>query len=229
MYSRKVEDQVLEFGVSGMLMRNVLVMYDRQTESLWPQLLGKAVEGPLAGAELEYLPSRLTTWSDWKERHPETVALVKGYSGNRDPYASYYRSKAAGVIGESVFDDRVATKEFVIGVVHGEVAKAYPYSALNEQPVVNDELGGRPLLVVFDVDSGSGAVFDRRVDGQILEFEGGQRLELTDVGSGSRWDGLAGRAIAGPMEGTQLKPVRSTAAFWFGWKDIYPGTEVFQP
>lgn len=210
-------------------MRNVLVMYDRQTESLWPQLLGKAVAGPMTGAELEYLPSRLTTWSDWKERHPDTVALVKGYSGNRDPYASYYRSRAAGVIGESVFDDRVPTKEFVIGVVHGEYAKAYPYSALNETPVVNDALADLPLLVVFDVDSGSGAVFDRRVGDQILEFEREQGLELRDLGSGSRWDGLSGRAIAGPLEGTELEPIRNTAAFWFGWKDIYPDTEVYQP
>ena len=219
---------MLEFGVSGKLMRNVLVMYDRQTDSLWPQLLGRAVEGPLEGAELEYVASRLTTWADWKERHPGTVALVKGYSGSYDPYDSYYLSGSAGVIGETIRDDRLQTKEFVLGVVQEGQAKAYPYSSLSQQPVVNDRLGDLPLLIVFDQDSASGVVFDRRVEGQVLEFRPADGLELVDKETESRWNGLEGVAISGPLEGTQLEAVRNTAAFWFGWKDIYPETALYE-
>jgi hypothetical protein len=227
-YSRQVDDRVLEFGVSGKLMRNVLVMYDRQTESLWPQLLGRAVEGPLAGSELDYIASRLTTWADWKERHPNTVALVKGYSGSFDPYDSYYSSRAAGAIGETVRDDRLETKEFILGIVHQGQAKAYPFRTLSQDPIVNDQFAGLALLIVFDADSASGVVFDRRVEGEVLDFRQADGLELIDEQTGSRWDGLQGVAINGPLEGVELGSVRNTAAFWFGWKDIYPDTELYE-
>lgn len=227
MYSREVQDQVLEFGVSGKLMRNVLVMYDRQTDSLWPQLLGRAVEGPMEGAELDFFPSRLTTWGDWKVRHPDTVALVKGYSGRFDPYDSYYASGSAGVVGEAVQDDRLERKEFVLGVVVGETSIAYPYRTLSGDPVVNDVVADRPLLVVFDAETASGIVFDRRVDGQTLTFVASEGLTLEDQETGSQWDGLRGAAVEGELEGTALQQVRSTSAFWFGWKDVYPGTAVY--
>ena len=89
MYSREIDGQEYDFGVSGKLIMNVLVMYDRQTESLWSQLLGEAVEGELKGTKLEYFPSVMTTWDEWKTRFPDTVALVKGFAGSRDPYVSY--------------------------------------------------------------------------------------------------------------------------------------------
>lgn len=62
MYAREVEGRTLTFGVSGKLILNALVMYDRQTDSLWSQFLGVAVQGPLAGTKLEVLPSVLTDW-----------------------------------------------------------------------------------------------------------------------------------------------------------------------
>lgn len=227
MYSRQVGDRVLEFGVSGKLMRNVLVMYDRQTESLWPQLLGRAVEGPLAGTELEFIASRLTTWSDWKARHPDSLALVKGYAGDFDPYDRYYASGRAGVIGQAVTDTRVGTKEFVLGVIQQGRAKAYPFSQLSQQPVINDQLAGLSLLIVFEADSASGAVYQRRVGDQVLSFGLDEDHELFDEQTGSRWDAARGVALSGPLQGERLPVVRHTAAFWFGWKDIYPNTDLY--
>ena len=125
MYSREVEDREFTFGVSGKLIRNVLVMYDRQTNSFWSQLLGESVEGEMIGAKLEFLPSWMTTWEEWKAMHPETVALDKGRRvGKRDTYDSYYVSPSAGVIGETLEDDRLQTKEFVIGLETAETAVA---------------------------------------------------------------------------------------------------------
>ena len=227
MYSREINGEEFTFGVSGKLIRNVLVMYDRQTNSLWSQLLGKAVDGPLRGTELEFLPSFQTTWEDWKTRYPDTVALRKGYSGSLDPYSTYYNSGQPGVIGETVIDDRLYVKEFVIGVAQNDLAVAYPYSVLNEEPVVNDKIGELPLLVVFDVETGSGVVFSRELDGQELIFSSNANLTLVDFETGSTWDGLTGIAIDGPLEGKVLERIKSTRSFWFGWKDFYPETRLY--
>jgi hypothetical protein len=228
-YSREIDGQEYTFGVSGKLIRNVLVMYDRQTGSLWSQLLGEAVEGPLKGTKLEFLPSWMTTWEDWKGRHPDTLVLVKGYQGSSDPYEAYYGSGQAGVIGEDHNDDRLQTKQYVVGVALGDEAVAYPYSRLSSQPVVNDEVGGSPVLVVFDKDTGSGVVFSREVDGQVLTFSLGDQetLTLTDAETGSTWAGISGLATAGPLAGAQLAQVKYTRSFWFGWKDWYPDSRVF--
>ena len=57
---------------------NTQVMYDHQTETLWSQFLGEAVEGPLEGAKLEMIPSQFTTWREWRDQYPDTLALDKG-------------------------------------------------------------------------------------------------------------------------------------------------------
>ncbi len=206
---------------------NVLVMYDRQTGTLWSQLLGEAVSGPLQGTKLEFLPAFQTTWEDWKTQHPDTIALKKGYYGDRDPYASYYESSASGVIGSSNYDNRLYVKEFVIGVEVQGHAVAFPFGKLNDEPLLNYEHSDISLLVLFNTDTGTGIVFDRHVNGQILTFEEVDGFTITDVETKSTWDGLTGMAIDGPLVNQQLERIKSTAAFWFGWVDFYPETEVY--
>ena len=206
---------------------NVLVMYDRQTDTLWSQLLGEAVDGPLTGSKLEFVPSWQTTWSDWKAQHPDTIALDKGSGGSRDPYISYYNSSSSGVIGDNRIDDRLYVKEFIIGVEQNGEAAAYPFSVLNETPVVNDVIGEKPILVVFNADTGTGIVFDRQIDGQTLTFSLADGISLTDSETGTLWDGLTGQALKGPLMGESLTRLKSTASFWFGWKDWYPDTRVY--
>lgn len=209
---------------------NVLVMYDRQTGSLWSQLLGVAVEGDLKGTQLEYLPSWQTTWEEWKSRYPDTLALRKGYSGAYDTYDSYYSSSQAGLIGRSNFDfeSDLYAKEFVIGIEVNAEAVAYPFSALNLQPVINDEIGGTAVLVVFNIDSAAAAIFDRTHNGETLTFSVVDGLTLIDEQTGSTWDGITGTAIDGPLSGTSLTRLKSTTIFWFGWADFFPDTKIYQ-
>ena len=229
MYARDIEGQELSFGVSGKLVRNVLVMYDRQTDSLWSQLLGEAIRGELQGTKLEYLPSWHTTWEQWKEMHPDTLALEKGFRGSRDPYASYYSSSSAGVIGETIRDDRLQAKEFVIGVELGESTIAYPFSSLSNMPLINDTVADQGILVVFDKETGSGQVFDRQLGDQLLTYtrSAEDRSILLDSETGSSWDAFTGIATGGPLAGNRLKRIKSTAVFWFGWKDFHPDTMVY--
>ena len=229
MYAREIEGETYSFGVSGKLIRNVLVMYDRQTESYWSQLLGEAVSGPLTGTKLEFLPSWMMSWEQWQELHPNTLALDKGgRRGARDSYDGYYASDRAGVIGKTNDDERLYTKEFVIGVELENEAIAYPFSVLNEESTVNDVVDGHALLVVFDADEGTGLVYDRNVDGQLLTFSrGSTEMSMVDEETGTVWDVISGEAKEGPLVGKQLERIKSTIVFWFGWVDFHPHTLIY--
>lgn len=230
MYDRLIDGKEYSFGVSGKLIRNVLVMYDRQTNSYWSQLIGEAVAGEMAGTKLEFVPSWMMTWSEWKALHPDTVALDKfGKVGAEDSYTSYYFSEAAGVIGETLSDDRLYTKEFIVGVELAATAVAYPFSILNDEPIVNDTVADTPLLVVFDAAKAATAVFSREVAGQTLTFTmtGDSPDSVTDAETGTVWNTLTGEAVEGPLLGNSLEQVKHTTSFWFGWKDFHPETLIY--
>ena len=232
MYAREVKGQTLTFGVSGKLIMNVLVMYDHQTESLWSQFFGEAIKGPLEGAKLEFVPALQTDWSTWVKLHPDTRVLDKKGLLNVDPYRGYYARKSAGILGEAIKDNRLPTKEFVIGIEVAGKARAYPFRRLNTDPIINDTLQDKPVLVVFDAGSAAGVVFERVVDGQVLTFQMAEQdvdgpLVMVDKETGSRWVALTGEAVEGELAGRQLRRVMSHYAFWFAWKDFHPDTEVY--
>lgn len=230
MYAREIEGREFHFGVSGKLIRNVLVMYDQETQSYWSQLIGEAVAGEMQGHKLTFLPSWMTTWEQWQALHPETLALDKLGAGSRDVYDlnGYYDSPYAGVIGETISDDRLYTKEFVVGVELPEAAIAYPFSVLSRQPVVNDSAGGRAILVLFNPNEASGVAYARVVKDKTLTFAAGSGWPLiTDAETGSTWDAFSGMATAGPLAGEQLTRLKSTTVFWFGWKDFHPDTLLY--
>ena len=233
MYARDVDayPEPLTFGVSGKLIMNVLVMYDHQTESYWSQILGQAVEGELAGTELTPIASLQTTWKLWRELHPDTLALRKGYSGSRDPYASYYAGDDAGVLGQTFEDDRLPRKAMGIGLVINEQPAYFPFSALLDDPIVNDVVGGEPVLAVLRPEAMTAFVFRRTVDDQVLTFSlaDGDATPpvLVDAETGSRWNIFNGVASDGPLAGKTLERLPSTTSFWFGWKDFHPDTTVY--
>ena len=232
MYARQVEGTLLTFGVSGKLIMNGLVMYDDETDTLWSQVLGEAVRGPLNGTALEVIPSTQTTWATWRELHPDTLVLEKNGGYRSDPYARYYTNRDTGILGETNKDRRLYIKEYVVGVSLGQRSKAYPFSVLNDIPVVNDVIGGRPVLVVFDPESATGIVYDRTVSGRPLDFSlltigSGPDFLIQDEETGSRWRALTGEAIDGELAGASLVQLPSTYVFWFGWTDFHPDTELF--
>ncbi len=236
MYDRRIAGKELTFGVSGKLHANSLIMYDHQTDSLWSHLAGTAVAGPMKGEKLKPFPSMLTKWDTWKRLHPNSKILTAGRSGffasPRDPYESYYRSRDTGIISTRVSDNRIYPKEYVLGLVLSGKAKAYPFSVLSRQPVINDTFQAVPLLVVFDAESTTGVIFRRNLDGKTLSFKqieksDSKTLTLVDDATGSVWDGLSGTSLQGFYKEKILQALPMTPSFWFGWVDHYPDTELF--
>ena len=76
-YSRKIENKVYSFGVSGRLYKSNVLLYDHQTDSLWSQLMNQAITGPLVGKNLTKLPAVRTKWKTWQAFHPETEVFLK--------------------------------------------------------------------------------------------------------------------------------------------------------
>jgi hypothetical protein len=237
---RTVDGEATVFGVSGLLWRSDLVMYDRASESLWSQLLAQAIRGPKTGRRLSLVPSTITTWGAWRAAAPDTEVLVPppesgtivgdatrqyGY----DPYEAYARSERIGIGFNSVDDDRLHPKTTVIGVARGDVARAYPLRdvLLAEGSLVEDDVGGLPVVVAA-ADDGDGTLvaYDRRVDGETLSFERAGDAHLR--AGGSRWRLTTGRAVDGPFEGRRLAAAsRRSALFWFAWVDFHPETDVW--
>jgi hypothetical protein len=227
-YERTVNGDVLTFGVSGRLMHNGLVMYDRQTDSFWPQMLGVAVHGPFLGTRLEFLPAFQTTWEDWKNRYPDTRALEKGYFGDYDPYLNYYEFDNTGIVLPNRVDNRMNPKEFVIGVEHLGSTVAFPFSVMSLEPVVNYYADDTPILAVFNAETATGVAYGRSLpDGRVLTFEVDEGMMLTDLETGSIWNGITGKAVSGPLAGQALVRLKSTLSFWFGWFDFHPDTDVY--
>ena len=103
--------------------------------------------------------------------------------------------------------------------------------------MVNDTVGDEPVLVTFDANSGAGVVFSRIIDDQTLTFEAYnpeaaspyEPLYVQDTETQTRWLALTGEAVEGELAGKRLEQIPTTLSFWFGWKDFYPDTEIYQP
>ena len=211
---------------------NALVMYDHQTDTLWSQFLSRGVQGPLSGTRLEIVPSVQTTWQQWLQLHPDTLVLDKRGGYQFDSYEGYYAGGSAGILGESNKDDRLPGKELVLGAVHNDMARAYPFGAIAGQRVINDSFGGDAVVIAFDGSSETGAIFKRTVDGRTLTFRDGGANDLgvmliRDQETGSSWQAFTGQAIDGPMAGQVLDRLPSHYSFWFAWSDFHPNTELF--
>ena len=167
-YSRKVDAKLYTFGVSGRLYKSNVLLYDHQTESLWSQLMEKAVSGDLAGQALKVLPANRMKWASWRKQHPQTLVLSTetGYSRNYsiDPYEGYYRIGALMFPVGNVRRDFSAKKR-ILGIKMHSDARAYPLDELSARPgIYNDRLGGSAIRIEVGGDGQIVAVIDQ--DGQ---------------------------------------------------------------
>lgn len=159
-----IEGKRYTFGVSGLLYKSDVLMYDHQTESLWSQIRQKAVTGPLTGTRLRLLPLVHTTWGAWRAEHPMTQVLSTdtGFKRDytRDPYESYALSnRLMFPVGKG--DEHLRPKAWVLGVELDGVARAYPFSELERSPQsFTDALGSKRVILSFDRASRTARIRD---------------------------------------------------------------------
>lgn len=185
------------FGVSGKLVNSNLIMYDRATDSLWPQILGEAIRGPQAGDKLKTFPIVWTTWAKWKARYPGTRVLsretgfLRDYGPEGDPYGSYLAEERGYYASDTVIfpllheDNRLSPKMIVVGMRDAEGNTAVVRKdVLREQKSIEVPIGQRKVLLTYDPALHSSMAVD---------------------------------SVTG-------NPVHAIDAFWFAWYAFFPDT-----
>jgi len=228
-FNRTVDGQTVEFGTSGKLYNSNLVMYDRNSNSLWSQALGQAIVGKQAGLKLDRIPFDVAFWREWKQLYPDTNVLSRDTGSNRpygaDPYGSYYSNNDL-FFPVSNKDDRLELKEIIVGLENGGQFKAYKLQQIQDTRVINDRIGDKSLAL-FSLYPFMVRVFDSTLDGQKLEFQYNKNSsKITDKQTGSEWN-FDGIGTAGPMKGKHLLRLPYDEGFWFEWVAFHPKTALY--
>ncbi len=231
MYARDIGGQPLTLEASGALYKDALVMLDRETQTLWTQIDGSGMRGPLAGRKLKPLPAVQTTWGEWKRQHPDTLVLRKPEKIRASPYANYALDPhALGISGRQQPDARLPGKALVVGLRAGDDALAVPLERLRRKPLVETTLAGEPILIVYDSQRNTARVFRRQQGGQTLKFSlagrGKEKQLLLKDREGNRWEAASGKAIEGPQAGARLEPVPYLVSYWYAWIAYSPRTRL---
>jgi len=220
------ETEPLLFGSSGFLYRSNKLMFDRRTDSLWNQFTGKPVAGPLVGRgiELKTLPVAITSWSEWRRKHPDTRVLSLD-TGHRRNYGSgvvyndYFGSP--DLMFPSLGGGRdLAQKDYVFGLRLPGGAKAYPLSAFEGGKAINDRVGLREVVLVGQADTRT----VRAYDSGGRQFTGGTLDAMTDT-TGVVWQ-VGEEAMVSPT-GERLPRLPGHIAYWFGWQSFVGGQSEF--
>jgi hypothetical protein len=242
-YDRRLDDRVLEFGTSGRLYQSALVMYDRQTQSLWSHFTGQAIAGVLTSRQLHLFPVSTLSWGEWRRANPGSWVLSRDTGHPRDygrnPYPGYDDASSHPFLFDGEVDGRLAAKARVVGIRAGTAAVAVRHEELLEREVLEVTLDRRRLVVwakpgtasALDAaslgggrDVGATGVFVPLARGRDLHFDP-EGDGFRDRETGTTWD-VSGRAIAGPLTGESLEAVEHVDTFWFAWAAFLPQTAI---
>lgn len=242
-FDRRVGDATLSFGVSGMLRNSDMVMYDRQTDSLWQQITGEGVVGNYTGSTLRMIPSQMIPFDQFKESYPDGEILSRDTGFQRDygrnPYRAYEFGNGPIMPVRPSRTTSLRPMEKLVVLKDGKGYRAYPVSQLARRGVIEDKVDGRPLVLLYSpeglspVDAptmaqsrsvGSIGVFSAENGSGRIRFRlAKDRIEDGETGSG--WN-VTGTAFDGALKGTALKPVEHGVYFAFAWLAFQPDTLV---
>ena len=206
-------------------------MQDEETGSWWQQITGEAIFGASKGQRLKPVPHDELSFSLWKQEHPKGRVLQTDDTKPWKQFSEDWEEHTAKlpVLAALNPDTSLSPRTQIVGIKIGPVAKAYPLSTLKEQNPILDYLGDTPVIILVAEDKKSVRAFDRRIDGQELEFfarPDSQVLRLVDAQTGSDWD-FTGKAVKGQCAGRQLKQIYSLKDYWFDWKAYNPDTGIY--
>ncbi len=209
-----------ELGVSGNLINSNMVMYDRETDSLWPQIAAVAIDGPYQGKALAEHRVFWTSWARWKQRHPDTQVLSDqtGHMRNylRDPYGDYnplkgyYLESSPTMFPVMHQSSDLAQKKTILGFRTADSAVAVKMQTLRIEKVVQVTQGDAVYIIIYDQGLDTGWV-----------YQADQTLDIDVNNIPFEQTGPQVRAL------NNLPAVNAFKAMWFAWKAYYPDTLLY--
>ena len=191
-FERVWEGQTLTLGVQGALYKGAQTWWDHETGSIWNQVFGEALDGPLDGAQLRPVVASLTPWGSWLEQHPTTLVLKQRLPLGAPNSAFHLQSLPKDI--------------WVIGVDIDGAGAGFYFDETARLGVQQAVIGDTPLVAFAEAESRIVRTYEARVGGRELSFAVDGSV-LTDHETGTRWDALSGAAVSGPLAGTRLRPV----------------------
>jgi hypothetical protein len=227
-WSRVVDGQLLHFRLAGINNGNALLR-DEQTSSIWQQSTGEAIFGPLKGQQLKLVRSNELTFALWKSEEPHGQVLKSD-----PPYAAEYDPKdwekhvAKTTTVVDTTRSGIGPHQLMLGVTVSGQSKAYPIEAILAAKLIQDRVGGLPLIVVVGPDDASIRVFEGALEGRHLTFaKGSGEHGMTDLDTASAWN-FQGCAVEGSLMGRCLAEIDAHKDYWFDWMNHHPESAVFK-
>jgi len=194
---------------------------DETTKTWWRQVSGEAIAGPLKGESLPEVESVQMTLAKWFELYPQALVMQVDEASK-----DHYDSLAKFEVGKSESDltrtDSASwmDKSWVIGIEINKESKAYDWNRLKEMQIINDEVGGKPIVLVLAADQQSFAAFERTSDTLLFVVQGDTLLS-----AGGAYD-FSGKNLTDQLE--NLKSVKAYQEFWHSWRTFHPATTQFK-
>jgi hypothetical protein len=215
-FSPLVDGQLERFRLVGMDRFNAM-LEDATTGSWWRQATGRAVTGPRKGAQLADLGYRQVTLRTWFAMHPNSLVMQLDEAAREkvDATGRYERGESRGDLTRTDRDSW-QEKSWVLGVEVGAVTKAYDWNRLSRDRIINDQLGGKAIVLAIAEDGKSFAAFERPQGGALFTIDGDALLS-----EGVSY-GFDGRRIGQPEE--RLAAIAAHQEFWHSWRTFHPDT-----
>ena len=246
-FERRLLGAAISFSTVDALYRGGRILWDTLTQSWWRQFTGEAIVGDYTGLRLQPRPSLLLSHQEFRKTFPDGEVLGPESRPERDEWSTYGATNYSGYDGnsdpppgfEGAADPRLPATARVLALELNGEPSAFDFGHLAVQRVLNDEVGGQPVvalwspgaLSVLDTaqiadarDVGMAAAHGREVDGRLLTFEFAEGA-FHDRETGSFWS-MSGRAMSGPLAGAQLPPLVHSTPFWWAWAADYPATRL---
>ncbi len=209
-HDRRVNGETFILGNQGGLFMNAMTWWDHQTGSVWSQVWGQAIAGPLKGTTLDLIPASIVPWGTWKAEHPNTLAMTNDKTG------LFSRE-------ERPRDD------WVIGITIGQHSKAYYYPALARDGIVNDFVGPYPVTLYVDPETRNAHAYFRQAGDRVMALaldKAGQNL--VDSETGAAWNIARGLAQNDAAQDETLLMVPYLSSFDWAWSDFHPDSEFYR-
>ena len=128
-------------------------------------------------------------------------------------------------------DQWIQDNELVLAIIYKGVKRVYPLQIMVWHEIVNDKIAGDPILITYCPLCGSGIAYERKINGEEVEFGTSGKLfnsnlVMYDRKTDTYWQQIDGKAIVGELTGMELKEISIDTVVWRDWKKAHPDSEV---